>query len=201
MEKKKLKNGDILLLFLFADHQSPIVGRTRLQKMAYIFEKELKKKYGFDKSASKDKNLNFNFVAYNYGPFSKEVFDLIEFFVNIEAVEVNYCTDDIEEAMDSIDDQIIFNDDMQQSVNGSLDDEEYQPGDPIYKITDKGISFVKDKLLGRLNNEQMKAITELKIAFNEYSLNQILKYVYSKYPDMIGNSLIRDTVLGKTWQY
>jgi hypothetical protein len=200
MEKKKLKNGDILLLFLFVDNQSPIVGRTRLQKMVYVFEKELKKKYSFDKSAKEDKNLSFNFEAYNYGPFSKEVFDLMEFFVNIEAVKVEYRTDDIEEAVDSIDDQIIFNDDMQAGV-GRIEDDESLPGDPIYRITDKGISFVKDKLLGILSKEQIKAISDLKVAFSKYSLNQILKYVYSKYPDMTRNSLIRDAVLEKTWQF
>lgn len=198
MEKKKLKNGDILLMFLFADNQSPIVGRTRLQKMAYVFEKELKKKFESDKSAKEDKNLSFNFEAYNYGPFSKEVFDLMEFFVNIEAVKVEYRTDDIEEAVDSIDDQIIFNDDM-QTIMGQVEDDESLPGDPLYRITDKGISYVKEKLIGILSEEQIKAITDLKVAFNKYSLNQILKYVYSKYSEMTRNSLIREAVLEKTW--
>jgi len=194
--EKILKNGDILLLFLYVDNGVPIIGRTRLQKMAYVFEQELKKKFGFDKSATENKNLSFNFEAYNYGPFSKEVFDLMEFFVNIEAVTVNYSIKDIEEAVDSIDDQIISNDDMQ----GMVEDDESQPGDPIYKITDKGVRFVSEKLLGMLNTEQLKAITDLKVAFNRYSLNQILKYVYSKYPDMTKNSLIKDAVLENTWR-
>ena len=55
---------------------------------------------------------------------------------------------------------------------------------------------VKDKILHFLSEEQVAVVTKLKQSFNKYSLNKILKYVYSKYPDMAKESQIKAKVLG-----
>ncbi len=203
-DKRQLKRGDILLLFLYVDNCSPLRGRTRLQKMAFIFEKELLKQYGFDKKLERT-DASFDFICHNYGPFSSKILELMDFFVNIKMIEVSCDKSyentvnikDYEEAIDNIDDEDIFIRDLKEQ---SLDEEESDYcREPIYKLTKIGISYVKDQLVPYLSTEQVDAITKLKISFNQYSLARILKYVYEKYPEMITESLIKEKFLEKSW--
>ena len=52
------------LLLAYANNYSPIMGRTRFQKMIFL----LQTKHG-DKNPKH--NLGFNFIPYDYGPYSK----------------------------------------------------------------------------------------------------------------------------------
>lgn len=52
------------LLLAYANNYSPIMGRTRFQKMIFL----LQTKHG-DKDPEHD--LGFNFIPYDYGPYSK----------------------------------------------------------------------------------------------------------------------------------
>ena len=198
---KKLKKGDILLLLMYADEYSPIRGRTRLQKIIFVFENEIYKQYKFNQKLDL-KTDGFGFRAHNFGPFSKQVFDLLELFVNIGMVEIKYDDNNIEEALKSIDDDDISCDDIRQLPD--FEDDEISCGDHfdyIYSITPIGIKFVHDKLISYIEKEQIDALTRLKKTFNDYSLNNILKYVYRKYPDMTTESIIREKVLEETWQF
>ena len=87
-DRIKFKGGDYLLLLLYADAQSPLLGRTRLQKIAFLFEKEILKQYRFDKEFEVSEVMEFK--PYNYGPFSKKVFDFIVFFENLELLGISY---------------------------------------------------------------------------------------------------------------
>lgn len=196
-ESIKLKKGDILLLLLYVDNYSTVQGRTRLQKMVFVFEKELLKKYGFDKKLEKNITSNFEFNAHNYGPFSKKVFELMDFFVNFEMVKASYM-DDTEEAFADIGDLDIAIEDLSESMI-DMEDETVPTGELVYSLTEKGKKYVQEKLLNFLTQEQIQALTQLKKSFNGYSLNNILKYVYIKYPDMTNKSLVREKVLGTKW--
>ena len=193
----KLKRGDILLLLLYVDNCSTVKGRTRLQKMIFVFEKELLKKYGFDKQLEKKNSSNFEFNAHNYGPFSRKVFELMDFFVNIEMVKASY-SNATEEAFVNVEDLDIAIEDLSES-NIDWQDENILTGEPIYSLNEKGVKYVQEKLISFLSSEQIQALTQLKNSFNNYSLNNILKYVYSKYPDMANESLVREKVLGTKW--
>lgn len=199
-EQKKLKKGDILLLFLYVDNCSPIRGRTRLQKMAFVFEKEILEKYGFSKNLGKTADSAFGFTAHNYGPFSSKILELMDFFVNINMVQITCAdADSYEEALDSIDDNDIINADLREL---SIDEEELDIcREPEYSLTKNGKQYVKDKLISYVTNSQIEALTTLKATFNKYSLNKILKYIYSKYPDMAKESLIKERVMEKSWQF
>jgi uncharacterized protein YwgA len=193
----KLKRGDILLLLLYVDNCAKIKGRTRLQKMVFVFEKELLKKYGFDKQLEMKKSCDFEFNAHNYGPFSKKVFELMDFFVNIKMVDASY-SNATEEAFADISDLDIAIEDLAE-LNIDLEEEAIPNGEPVYCLTETGKNYVQDKLLKFISAEQIQALTQLKKSFNEYSLNNILKYVYTKYPDMAKESLVREKVLGTKW--
>jgi hypothetical protein len=64
--KIKFKRGDYLLLLFYADNQTSLKGRTRLQKTAFLFEKEVLKQYRFDQSFDIAETMDFK--PYHYGP-------------------------------------------------------------------------------------------------------------------------------------
>ena len=61
MEENKLKLRQTYpLLLAYTNSCSPIMGRTRFQKMIFLLQIKLK-----------EKELGFNFIPYYYGPYSK----------------------------------------------------------------------------------------------------------------------------------
>ena len=85
MAKPKLNGADYLLLLLYLNNKQPIYGAIRLTKMMFLFEKEIApilKKEGLD-----SENLP-NFIAYNFGPFSKDVYEQVELFKGIKFIQV-----------------------------------------------------------------------------------------------------------------
>ena len=74
MKKEKIRSSkDLLLLFLYAKGRTgkscePIVGKTRLVKMAFLFQKEILHKFNLD--AQIDESAMPEFKGHNFGPFS-----------------------------------------------------------------------------------------------------------------------------------
>lgn len=60
----------IPLALLAANNQKSIEGRTRLQKLIFLAQKEVEE-------STENKNL-YDFVAYDYGPFAKEIYQDID---------------------------------------------------------------------------------------------------------------------------
>lgn len=65
-----------------------------------------------------------------------------------------------------------------------------------FKITDKGQRFVQNKVFARVPEHVRKAIEAIKIKHGKESLDDLLKYVYTNYPEYIVKSEIRDKILG-----
>ena len=66
----KLLGSDYLLLLLYINDKEPIKGSVRLMKMMFLFNEQIApalKKKGLDSEKLPD------FIAYNYGPFSKDL--------------------------------------------------------------------------------------------------------------------------------
>jgi uncharacterized protein len=63
-----------IILILLASKKNPLVGTTKLQKLLFLSEKE--------KSIVPDED-DFNFQPYKYGPASKELYNDLDFLVNI----------------------------------------------------------------------------------------------------------------------
>ena len=119
----KLKSTELILLFLYLNNKSPIVGHTKLQKLVFLFEEEIKKKYDFDKLM--ENNL-FNFEAYHYGPYSNRLAKDVDFlnsygFIEIEKFNLDMDTDNYE------------------------DEEEKYKNYFIYKITKLGEEYIEKK--------------------------------------------------------
>ncbi len=196
--KGKFKRGDYMLLLLYAYNQADLVGRTRLQKIAFLFEKELLKKYGFDKEFDIDEIMEFE--PYHYGPFSRKVFDFIELFQNLGLVEFSKC----ENPKEDIDIDIFHDDLMQLEDSEWLEDMSDDNFDsvPIYRLTEKGKRYVEDKLWKYLDAEKIQALDTLKKNVVETPLKLLIKYIYNRYPKYASESRIKDEILKETkWQF
>ena len=63
----------------------PICGRTRIIKAMFLFDKEIKKE--FLKNTELEILKFPEFIAWKFGPFSKEIYNDIEFFINNGFIE------------------------------------------------------------------------------------------------------------------
>lgn len=81
---KNLPKPAIVLAILvkyFEKFNEKVVNITKLTKIAFEVEKEL-----FEKVLSTNV---FSFRGYNYGPFTEEIYDCLEFLQNLDLVELN----------------------------------------------------------------------------------------------------------------
>jgi len=190
MMEKKINGKDLLLLLLCVPGNTgreyePIKGRTRLTKMIFIFEKEIYKKFRFDKILPEDVLPEFR--PYKYGPFAKELYSNIEFFQNIGFINVRYIeyerTDEAKtegevEAGEFVhwEEGIIINEDTMDIVQI----EEVQIEE--FYLTEIGKRYVEERLLPILSQNHLEALKKFKNTLNGISLRKILRYVYNKYP-------------------
>jgi len=187
---KIASSKDLIMLLLYARGKhgkecEPITGRTRLMKMVYLFDEEIRKKFNMEE-AIPDSSMP-KFEPYDYGPFSRHVYNDLEFLVNMGFVEVNpsgskeLLPDEVEEY------------EYWQAISGDED----RPFQEEFNLSEVGRKFVEKKLKGELTQEQWKVLDNFKERCTSASLSALLKYVYARYPKMITKSKIRDQVLGR----
>lgn len=70
----KLLSRQILPLLLLHSNNTPVNGRTRMQKLIFLIERKL------------DSN-EYNFIPYDYGPFSKELYKDIDDLISEKYIE------------------------------------------------------------------------------------------------------------------
>ena len=78
----KLNAADYLLFLLDTDERTPINGAIRLMKMMFLFNQEI-----MPVISKKGANVGElpQFFAYDFGPFSKDIYEQIEFFENLDS--------------------------------------------------------------------------------------------------------------------
>jgi hypothetical protein len=179
---------DVLMALLYAPGASgkpgeQIRGITRFEKLLFLLEKETEFKKYLDR--------DFQFEAYDYGPFSVEVFD------HLEALEVAHLieTRTVEskhraEAFDAleIESDTITDEDLQQMAADETKKLK------IYKLTEKGMQVGK-ALFESMADEERRNLREMKTRFNSISLHRLLRYVYRHYPKETEESIIKEKVL------
>lgn len=158
-----------------------INGITRLQKFLFLLENEdyiikVREKYEFE--------------AYKAGPYSPTLYDDLEFLENLELIEseTSGVATEEEEA------------DMDVTFEELMDDEIKTPDlydEKRYSLTKEGFEKVKSLLESEEYKPIVDGIRKIKSKFGNYSLDDLLYYVYTKYPDMTTESEIKDQVLRK----
>jgi len=189
MKKGELKGKDLLLALLYipgktGQQNEPIVGRTRLTKMIYLFRKELYPKF----SNISEESLP-EFFAYDYGPFSKDLLNDIRFFVmlgfiNEEQTENEMQEVEAEEYSNDIEEDRVFSDESYMC-------EDEMPKEYRYSLTKKGIEYTQKNIMERFTDDQRNILIRFKKKINSLTLDQILSYVYNKYSEDAANSKIK----------
>jgi len=143
------------LALMYANDGEPIEGRTRLQKMVFLMQQELEQR-----GQSGTIGTEYDFIPYDYGPFSKELYDDLDAMIDQEFV------DDTEEPLRS----------------GKV---KY-----IYEIEGDGEDLVdSEKETWEDADAIMQLAQEIKEDYNDMLLSELIEYVYSEYPDYAERSV------------
>ena len=173
--KEKLTYNDMLLAFMYAPAigdqvNHPVTGRVKLEKMLYIFEKEVSDKYFTN-------NLEISypsFEPYYFGPLSESVFESIRFFISSgmiteeESATLRYVADKTEE-------EEIFDDTYAEETSFY---------EMTYKLTDVGKGYVEERIWALFTPKQKEVLRKFKHQADKISIIGIIKYVCTKYPHM-----------------
>lgn len=158
-KQSKMTGADYLLLLLYLDNCSAINGAIRITKMMFLFNMEIApvlKKKGVSIC---DEDLP-KFSAYNYGPFSKDVYEQVELFQSIGFIKVKnlYATEEMSEV-----------DDWEESAfetefsEGSCQYSSNQDGKFMqYKLLNLGKKYVESEIIPQLTNDQLAVLTTYK---------------------------------------
>ncbi len=184
---------DLLMLLLYARGPSgqqcePARGRTRLMKMVFLFDKEVRSKFNLSKVVPKEALPDF--TAYDFGPFSATVFSDLEFLVELGFVEVR----DLGATSELLPEEAIEYEYWQAGGPGEQGAPE---SEEEFSLTAIGREFVAEGHAGTLTAEQWRTLDEFKTRCSGTSLRALLRYVYANYPQMTTKSKIRDEILSE----
>lgn len=162
----------VILLFYIANK---IEGVTKLQKLLFLIEEETDffKKY--------EEKIDINFEAYKMGPFSQEVYEEVEFLLNIGMIEkrpMAYDSSDSYEVRDHI------RDDGSEGLSNK-----------VFVLTEKGEKAGK-KLEEVLEDKYFRELEDIVSRYGKLPLSDLLEYVYENYEAYTTESTIREQVLG-----
>ena len=159
-----------------------INGITRLQKFLFLLENE---------DYIKKVDDGYEFVAYKAGPYSATLYDDLEFLENLGLIKSDISGVATEEEAA----------DMDFTFEELMDSENIKTADVYdekrFRITAVGAKKIKDFLKKEEFAPVVNGIRKIKSKFGNYSLDDLLYYVYTKYPDMTTESEIKDQVLRK----
>lgn len=184
-----ISKRDILLLMLGTGKDSDIAnginGITRLQKLLFLLENE---------DDIKKIDDGYGFKAYKAGPYSPTIYDDLEFLENlglINAETSGVATEEEEADMDFTFEELMDDGELSEMRTPDLYDEKR------FRITEDGADRVKTILEKTEYASVVDGIRKIKSKFGHYSLDDLLYYVYTKYPEMTTESEIKDHVLSK----
>jgi hypothetical protein len=187
MSNKKLNGADYLLLLLCLDNRAPIYGAIRLEKMMFLFNEEIAPRL---KETGLDSDKLPGFISYNFGPFSKDVYEQVELFKGIGFLQVTdlKAREELIEADDW--EEGPFDEELRYSGFQLNEEKRYYK----YQMLKLGEEYVNSKIIPELTPEQLSMLLQFKKKITSLSPKQILRYVYTKYPKYTSNSLIKDEV-------
>jgi len=175
-----VENGaDVILLLLFAGgsrkpENEEIVGNTRLVKLMFLLE---------HKTSLKKYLTDFTYDAYNFGPYSSELFDALQALINAGLIKVE--RSDAEGYLDEAD--------RFQIERQATDSADSPKTTIIYSLSSEG-KTVASTLFKSLSGLEQEELTTIKKTFNSILLRKLLQYVYRKYPKFTTESVIREYV-------
>ena len=182
----------LLLLYYKGEVPEPIRGRTRLAKLLFLLKEE---KWGKNKLAKIAQDY-YTFEPDNFGPFDINVYNDIEFFRAINFIEIKNIGplpgNEADDYLRALKEWSLDNDLIEDIY--VLDEKYYEQE---FQLTKIGQQYVEEKILPKMtDNLQFEAIQFVRRNYGRWSLNKLLRYIYTKYPNMITKSKIKKKILG-----
>ena len=195
MNKKEMNGKDLLLAFLYSPgigsvFNEPIIGRTKLTKMMFLFEKQLYSRF-FEDSLQ---IVLPSFEPYFFGPFSRQLFEDLSFFEAIGMVETEETNIPLS-AADKVESNDVFDESSEWS-DASFDEDE-ESFELSYSLSKSGLKYVSEKVWPVFTPTQIDKLTAFKAQINKISLDSLLRYVYQQYPEEAKNSIIAKRYLNE----
>jgi hypothetical protein len=165
-----LRAADLILLLLAAPApEGSLRGITRLEKLLFLAEQET--------DLSKQVEDRFQFEPYNYGPYSKGVYDSVELLEQAELVT---------------DERVYEGVPLDEIEGASASDRELEGVERRFALTTDGREVAA--FLASQHPAVASALSGIKRRYGRIPLRQLIRYVYSHYPPYAEASLIRDSV-------
>ncbi len=195
MNKKEMNGKDLLLAFLYSPgigsvFNEPIVGRTKLTKMMFLFEKQLYSRF-FEDTLQIELP---SFEPYFFGPFSRQMFEDLSFFEAIGMVETKETSIPLS-VVDKVESKDVF-DETDEWNDASFDEDEVS-FELSYSLSQSGLNYVSEKIWPLFTQTQIDKLTAFKAQINKISLDSLLRYVYKQYPEEAKNSIIANRYLSE----
>jgi uncharacterized protein YwgA len=158
-------------------------GITRIQKFLFLLENELGLKPSGD---------GFEFKAYKAGPYTPKIYDDLEFLENLGLVKSEVSGLATEAEASELSD-IEFDELMGDEAPDESKETDYE--ERLYCLTDDGKEKVEALLKDKNYEPIVEGIRKIKSKYSNYSLNDLLYYVYTKFPEWTTESEIKDKIL------
>jgi hypothetical protein len=181
-----LDREDIILLLLEANERllgsQSLNGATRLEKLIYLLREES----SFERVAA----LFKPFVAHNFGPFSKEVYEAAEFLEGCDLIEIT------EKAYSYY--AAVAESRLEEESDPAISEVEATDNSPQVSGVERRFSLTENgRKVARIWIEGLKArrpsdlveVESIIRRFGSLPLNQLIRYVYRRHPDMVANSI------------
>ena len=176
-EEIQLDREDVVLLLMEANERllrkRTLNGITRLVKLIFLLERE---------SSFEGIGSFFPFEAHNFGPFSKEVYEAVEFLESCDLIEVDektyvspYAASDEDKLMSEISDE-----------EGGIYATEKR-----YTLTENGrkVAQIMRDAVARKRPSDVEEVDEVVRRYGTRPLNHLIRYVYHQYPEMTSKSI------------
>lgn len=179
-EQVTFEVDDAIVLLLgapskFQNLEGRLEGITRLEKLIFLMEKET--------PLGEKLTEEPEFEPYNFGPFSKRVYQAVEVLSAAGLVtDSGDLSSSEEDSWES------------DSIIGEQPDSTYRTRD--ITLTKRGRAYY-EVIAAELSPDSIIEASNLKDKFGNIPLRQLIRYVYTQYPSYTSKSIIRDQVLGR----
>ena len=192
----QLDPEDIILLLLEANEKllgkRTLAGVTRLEKLLFLLQKET----SFEKMDS-----FYEFTAHNYGPFSKEVYEALDFLEGCELIQIKERVHSSHYAnvgeilllqeIANVGEIKLLQEISEVEAEEVTTDNAIGVTEKLFTLTENGHK-VAQKLRQTIEKHRPKDVEELRAIIRRYGklpLNQLIRYVYRQYPKMTVKSI------------
>lgn len=180
----------------------PVDGITRLQKLMFLLWRE----HDIVRRLSK-----IEFQAYAFGPYDAKIYDDVAFLSNVGFLagsEPRYDEDLFENISRSSASETAVKEALEFELEGVSFDYlmagiDTQTPDRYttrrYQLSEKGLREVRTRLEGARDDRNLPALLDafelVKTRWNRAPLRNLIRYVYTKYPEFAKESVIADQIL------